>query len=305
MNSITVNICGKDVEVRGRLVRTAALRADMFEFFDNPAAALDAVAKCGRRVDLFTFVQPLHKGTHALSFPMEWDNLAVLPVSTFEQWWAERLDNKTRNMVRKAQRSGVETREVPFDEDFVRGVWEIYNECPLRQGKPFAHYGADLEAVRREVETLQHLSYFIGAFYGGALIGFLKVIRDDTGLQAGLANVVSMVRHRDKAPTNALVAEAVRSCVARGIRHLVYSRFCDGNKERDSLMDFKEHNGFERINLPRYYVALTHTGRAVLRLGLHKGISEHVPEPLLALGRKLRREWHMRRQATVAGGSRG
>ena len=35
-------------------------------------------------------------------------------------------------------------------------------------------------------------------------------------------HILSMVSHRDKAPTNALIAQAVRSCADRSIPHLVY-----------------------------------------------------------------------------------
>ena len=80
-------------------------------------------------------------------------------------------------------------------------------------------------------------------------------------------NIVSMVRHRDMAPTNALVAQAVRSCAERGIPYLVYSKFAYGKKQRSSLSDFKERNGFQRIDVPRYYVPLTRTGWLARSLG--------------------------------------
>ena len=61
------------------------------------------------------------------------------------------------------------------------------------------------------------------------------------GMQAGMMHIVSMIRHRDKAPTNALVAEAVRSCANRGISFFgAASNFAYGKKERSSLSDFKE-----------------------------------------------------------------
>lgn len=59
-------------------------------------------------------------------------------------------------------------------------------------------------------------------------------------------------------------------------------------------MDFKERNGFKRVNLPRYYIPLTHMGRIVLRLGLHKGFVSRIPEPILAKLRALRKAWYGR-----------
>ena len=72
--------------------------------------------------------------------------------------------------------------------------------------------------------------------------------------------IISMIRHRDKAPTNALVAQAVRSCAERGIAYLWYANFSYGKKQPDSLADFKRHNGFQKVELPRYYIPLTFAG---------------------------------------------
>ncbi|HLZ32367.1 MAG TPA: hypothetical protein VKP13_00020, partial [Nitrospira sp.] len=117
----------------------------------------------------------------------------------------------------------------------------------------------------------------------------------ETRTQAGLSSILSLAAYRDKAPTNALVAEAVRYCATHGIPYLVYSRYSDGNKERDSLMDFKDHNGFQRVNLPRYFIPLTPMGRVALALGLHKGLASHIPDPVLARLRALRKAWYSRR----------
>jgi hypothetical protein len=104
-----------------------------------------------------------------------------------------------------------------------------------------------------------------------------------------------MARHMDKAPSNALVAAAVRSCAERGIPYLVYSQFSYGKKQRDSLSDFKQHNGFQRIEVPRYHVPLTVTGRIALRLGLHRRFAEQIPEPIFARFRIVRSRWYERR----------
>jgi hypothetical protein len=290
-----MKVCGKEILIQGKLIRIARLDADTYEFLEDPEAVLDALRKCDVRVDLFTFMQRLPETLPKYNYPMEWDNLAALPISTFDQWWTEQIDSKTRNMVRKAEKKGVEVREVPFDDTLVEGIWTIYNECPVRQGKPFVHYGKDIETVRKGAGTFLERSIFIGAFLGDSLIGFVKLLFDETRTQAGLLHIVSMMQHRDKAPTNALVAQAVRAGAARGIPYLVYSRFSDGKKRRDSLIEFKEHNGFQRVNLPRYYVPLTPIGRTALSLGLHKRVADRVPEPVLVKLRELRNAWHNRK----------
>jgi hypothetical protein len=290
-----MNVCGRDIRVEGRLPRIARLDGDKYEFLDDPEPVLDSLRKSGIRIDLFTFMQRLPEVSPKYAYPMEWDNLAVVPVSTFDAWWTQQVDNKTRNMVRKAEKKGVTLGEVPFDDALVQGMWEIYNECPVRQGRPFHHYGEDIETVRKEEATFPDRSIFIGAFLDGRLIGFVKLVTDETRTQAGMMQILSMIQHRDKAPTNALVAQAVRACADRGIRYLVYSSFAYGKKQRDSMSDFKENNGFQRIDLPRYYVPLTRTGSAAFCLGLHHRFTDRLPEPLVAKLRDFRNAWYNRK----------
>jgi hypothetical protein len=287
-----MNVCGTDIQVQGRLFRIARLDGDKYKFLDDPEPVLAGLRKSAARVDIFTFMQKLPEISPKYPYPMEMDNLAVLSISTFDQWWTKQVDNKTRNMVRKGEKKGVVLREVPFDDALVQGIWEIYNESPVRQGRRFPHYGKSIDSVRQMSSTFLDTSIFIGAFLGEKLIGFIKLTSDDTHTQAAMMHIVSMIQHRDKAPTNALVARAVRSCADRGISHLVYSNFAYGKKERSSLSDFKERNGFRRINLPRYYVPLTSIGWAAFRMGLHHKLVDRLPEPLLAKARDFRYFWY-------------
>jgi hypothetical protein len=287
-----MNVCGREIHVQGRLLRIGRLDGDKYKFLDDPEPVLTGLRKSDARVDLFTFMQKLPETNPKYDYPLEWDNLAVLPVSSFENWWTEQIGFKARNKAKQAAKKGVEVREVPFDDAFVRGIWEIYNESPVRQGRRFPHYGKDIESVRKMSATFLDTSVFIGAYFEEKLIGFIKLTADDSRTQAGMMHIVSMIQHRDKAPTNALVAQAVRSCADRGISHLVYSNFAYGKKERSSLSDFKERNGFQRINLPRYYVPLTRLGWTGFRLGLHHRFIDRLPEPLLAKARDFRYSWY-------------
>jgi hypothetical protein len=181
----------------------------------------------------------------------------------------------------------------------VKGIREVYNESHVRQGARNTHYGKDFQTVYREEATFLDSSIFIGAYLGDELIGFIKLVYDETRTQAGLLNIVSMVRHRDKAPTNALIAQAVRSCAERGISYLVYSNFTYGKRQQNSLADFKERNGFQRIEVPRYYVPLTRAGKVAYQLGLHRRFADYVPAPLAAKLRELRAAWYNRKPPSV------
>jgi hypothetical protein len=284
-----------EFQVEGVVPRIARLDGESYKFIEDPDQVIARMKKSGTRVDIFTFMQRLPETEPKFSYPMEWDNFAALPISTFEHWWTEQIGFKARNKAKQAEKKGVTLREVPFDDALVKGIWRIYNECPVRQGRPFSHYGKDIETVRREEATFLDSSIFIGAYLDDALIGFIKLVSDETGTQAGLMNIVSMIQHRDKAPTNALVAQAVRSCAERHISYLVYSNFAYGKKRQDSVADFKERNAFQQFNVPRYYVPLTHIGSVALRLGLHHRFVDHFPEHWVAKVREFRNSWYNRK----------
>jgi hypothetical protein len=299
MNSL-LTIGGKQIRVQGRLLRTARLEADKYQFLDDPEPLLDALRKSGTHIDLFTFMQRLPETSPKFSYPMEWDNLAILPITTFDDWWAQGIGFKARNKAKQAEKKGVAVREAPFDDALVRGIWEVYNECPVRQGAPSRHYGKDLKTVYAEEATFLDSSIFIGAYLDNSLIGFVKLVHDESRTQAGLMNIISMVQHRDKAPTNALIAQAVRSCAERKIAYLAYSNFAYGKKQTSTLADFKERNGFKRVDLPRYYVPLTWGGATAFRLGLHRKVVDRLPESLAAILRDIRNAWYRRKLQSTA-----
>lgn len=285
-------VCGKEIQISGRLVRIASLSVEGYQFPEDPEAALQALRQSGSRIDIFTFIQKLSDISPKYNYPMEWDNMAALRVSTFDEWMAHQIDFKARNKVRKAAKTGVVVREVSLDDALVRGITAIYNESAVRQDKPFWHYGKDPEAVRRMMSNFLDRTIFIGAFFQDTLIGFVQLVSDEDRGQAGLMQIVSMIQHRDKAPTNALIAQAVRSCADRGISFLWYANFSYGNKLRDSLADFKRHNGFQKVELARYYVPLTAVGRVALRFGLQHGLTDRIPEPVSATYRRIRSFWY-------------
>lgn len=287
-----MNVYGKEISIRGRLVRIARLADEGFDFVEDPEATARFIRESGTRVDLFSFFPRLPNVTPDERYLMDWDNVAALPISTYENWWSKQIDSKTRNMVRRAEKKGIVVREVEFNDDIVKGIWEIHNECPFRQGRPFQHYGEDMEATRKMSSTFLSSSIFIGAFLEEQMIGFIKLTVDDARSQAGVMHIISMMKHRDKAPTNALVAQAVQSCSSRNVPYIVYSKFAYLRRQRDSLSDFKTNNGFQRIDLPKYYLPLTPWGSLAHRLGLHKSMLDRVPEPVQVKYRELRSAWY-------------
>jgi len=294
-----IRVCGKDIRVQGRIIRIARIDGDKYTYPDDPEAFLEGLRKCGTRIDLFTFLQKLSEPEPKYPYPMEWDNLAVLPISTFEHWWTHQIRSFPRNRARQAEKKGVVIREVPYGDVLVEGITEIYNECPIRQGKRFPYYGISQDQARDYAGTFLDRSIYVGAFFNDKMIGFMKLVFDETRTHACLVHILSMMQHKDKAPTNALIAQAVRSCAGRGVSFLVYENFSYGKKQGDSLSHFKEVNGFQRVDLPRYHVPLTNLGKIAFRLGLHHKLVDRLPESIASKLREFRTAWYGRKFQTA------
>lgn len=283
----------KQIVVSGKLFRTARLLAEGCEFVGDPVSFISKLKRNGAKADLFTFRQRPSEREPKFDYPMERESLAILPIDSYEKWWKTQIKDKTRNMVRKAGKKGVILQSSELTDEFVSGISTIYNECSMRQGKPFRHYGKDLATLRREHSSFLHRSEFIGAYCEGRMVGFAKVVYD--GDFAILMNIISLISERDKAPTNALIARAVERCAQRGVGLLQY-----GTWSRRSFGDFKLHHGFKCVDIPRYYIPLNYRGRLMLSLGLIKDIGQQLPAAWVDRLVDFRARWYSIRNRKVA-----
>lgn len=259
---------------------------------DDPEAILAQLRGPHIRADLFTFWQRLPDTVPKRPYYFEWDNVAAIPVTTYEAWLRQ-LPKKTRENLRKSSRRGVEVKPTSFDDALVAGMVEIFNESRIRQGRRFTHFGKGFHDVKEEWSRDLDESEFLGAYLGSELVGFIKLLVGDARY-ARTSGTICKLAHRDKAPMNALIAEAVRRCADRQLPYLVYGKFSYGQKGEDSLSDFKRHNGFQRIDVPRYFVPVSRLGRLALALGLHKGIVEAFPSGLVRSLVDIRSRWYHR-----------
>jgi hypothetical protein len=282
----SLEIDGKALTITGRISRVARLRDEYHDFVDNPGEFLASLTShrqfCG---NLLTFIQRVPDRIPQFSYHLEWDAAAVLPLSNYQNWWKKQINDKTRNMVRKAQKAGIEIRLVQFSDELMEGISRIYNETPIRQGRSFKHYGKPFATIKREHATFLERSEFFGAYHKDDLIGFIKLVHGDR--VSSLMQIISMVAHRDKAPTNALVAKAVECCTSKDIPFLHY-----GTWSRRSMGEFKKHHAFERFEIPRYYVPLNRLGRVLLQSGLHHPFIDRVPENWLDQLAVWRSKWN-------------
>ena len=100
-----LTICGTDINVRGRLLRIASIEGDAYCFLENPQAVVDGLRKSEKRIDLFTFIQRVTEPLPKYAYPIEWDNYAALPITTFDNWWMKVLGFKGRNKAKQAEKS--------------------------------------------------------------------------------------------------------------------------------------------------------------------------------------------------------
>jgi hypothetical protein len=290
----TMGMNGKRIMIEGKVLRVArphpCEQQEWFEDVENPEMLIDALRKSKDRPDILTFWQRLPDTEPRYPYQMERHSIAALPIKSYSFWWEKQIDRKARNKVRKAEKKGLTVRMASFDDTFVRGMTSIFNETPIRQGRRFLHYGKDFETVKREFSRFLFREEIFGAYLGEELLGFIMV--GDAGKYACLGQIISKIAYRDLAPTNALLAKAIERCAEKGYPYLVYAYWLD-----DSLGDFKRSNGFQKFDLPRYFVPLTSKGKLALKLGLHRGWKGAVPKPLQKPLKKLRRcwyDWHWR-----------
>ena len=97
-----MEVCGKEIRIDGKVIRIGYIDGEGYQFLEDPEAALKSLRSSGPRIDLFTFIPRLSEIAAKLNYPMEWDNMAVLPVTTFDDWMTKQIDFKVRNKVRKA-----------------------------------------------------------------------------------------------------------------------------------------------------------------------------------------------------------
>lgn len=277
----SVVVDGRKVTVTGRLVKVAGILDEEFvegELVNDASAFIIRLLEKGLRPDIFMFPQKIHETTPKYHYPFDLDNAAVACTTSFDDWWGK-LPQESRKNVRRAAKRGVVVESAKFDDHLISSIKEIYDEAPVRQGKRFWHYGKNLETIKRENSSYLERSEFIGAYYNGELIGFMKFVYVDQ--VANMMQILSKASHYDKRPMNALIAKAVEVCHKSGISYLAYGKFAYGNKDKSQLSEFKRRNGFVQMDFPRYFIPLTMKGRIFLRLRLQRGVLGILPSNLI------------------------
>lgn len=280
---------GTAIIVQGTWLKIAMLKDEDYQEHAVLASihGLDAQVQglLAAHADILTFAQKSTDPVPHCPYRYEWDSVAAIPIRSYDDWWTNRVSGDLRKDVRRAAKRGVIVRSVAFTDDLVRQIKKIYDETPIRQGRPFWHYQKPLDVVKAENSTYLERSEFLGAFCGDELIGFVKIVF--AGQLACLMQIIAKDAHRDKRPMNALIAKTVEVSAAKSCIQLTYGKYRYYGVD-SSLTAFKHRNGFEEILVPKYYVPLTKKGSIALAFGFHRELRAMLPVPIRRLVKRLR-----------------
>lgn len=280
----------KEIKVSGRIIKIAELKEEWDVDIENPETFIRDLKRNGIKADIFTFMQRLPESKPRFNYYMEWDSIAAIPITTYDHWIKKQVVQNSRKKIGLAQRKGVTVRPMDFNDELVKGILDIYHETPLLQGKPNRQYRTDFETAKRLNSTFLDRAQFIGAFYEGELIAYIKLVT--AGKFMRTMGILAKVAHREKGAMNLLIAKAVEICAEKKMPYLIYAKFKYGKSGSLTLMEFKKNLGFESIVVPRYYIPLNNIGKVFLKFKLHRELVEYLPEKMVRKLLEMRTRWY-------------
>ncbi len=305
-NVPTTQINDRKVTAPGRWLKVASIFDEFFiegEIAPNPGQIIAQLKQWEVKPDIFTFAEKITDPKPRFPHRIEWEDFAVIPVTTYQNWLRKQIRKDGRVNLNRAAREGVVVRATPYDDQFVQGIKDLCDDTPVRQGKPFWHHGKSFEEIKKIHGTYRERAEYIGAYFENELIGFLKMVY--VGNIAKTMHVIGREKYFYKRPTNALIAKAVEICAAKGVAYLNYGQYNFPGKKESSLSDFKRRNGFQEFKFPRYYVPLTTKGKLALSLGLHRDSKTLVPWAATKLVLNLRSLYYYNRRSEAPAVQRG
>ena len=285
--SISVN--NNTIIVSGNFIKIAVIKDEFWSESNLPNDLENIIGILKQKnlyADIFNFTQHLPDTQPIYDYHREAYSVAAIPITSFDDWWENRLSQVTRKNIRRATRRGVAVKSRAFDDQLIKEIVKINNETPIRSGRRFWHYGKNFESVKKDYSDFLDRSEFLGAYFDNQLIGFLRLIfAKET---ANIIQLLCMNKHHDKRPANALIARAVELCVENRNKYLTYGQYIYDGYDDSPLTEFKRRNGFEQFLVPSYYVPLTLKGNMLIKLNLHLGLKKLVPGRVLNMARGVR-----------------
>jgi hypothetical protein len=296
-----LEVNGKNIVVGGKWIRIARVEAEEWleSELEDPQRCVQVLKQqrsADLQADILSFAQKPPAIHRKYQFPVEWDSVAAVCLTSFQEWW-DGLPQETRKNVRRAQKRGVVVQVRTLDDDLIRDLQILNNDSPVRQGKVFTHYGKTIDQVKKDQAAFLDRCDYICAYHEKELIGVVKLIY--RGEVASILTFLPKASHHDKRPANAIMAKAVELCEQKGIHYLTFGKFNYGNKHHTPLREFKIRNGFGEIRVPHYYVPLTVKGAISVRLKLHRGLLGLLPHGVITFLVNTRAKLHAFKQQPV------
>lgn len=220
-----------------------------------------------READVFTFVdRGWCNGPNPTSQPSKYkirQNMLFMHLKSYGDWWNSvgRKSRNMRNIVRKAQKSGLRFVEVKSSEEVACDILRIYRSSPIKQERRNFNLDVTLEEVKEKLSLPNYV--IVGAYLGRELVGFGSLRFGDRA--AYFRTLASLEEHKDKAVNNGLIAKVIEVCLEKGSEWLVYASWGYW-PQPESVVTFAINNGFRRGTVYRYYVPLTPKGHVAARL---------------------------------------
>ena len=159
-----IDIGGQTFVIQDDLVSMLSLEEEWYEDLADPEAVIQALQKSSvPPADIFTFWQRIPDVGARYPYRTEWEEIAVLQIQSYDQWWKNQIKSRVRNQIRKAEKDGLVVKEVPYD-DVRKGNDGDLQRIPVRQGRPFWHYGKSFETVKSQFSRYLHRERMIGAY---------------------------------------------------------------------------------------------------------------------------------------------
>ena len=166
--------------------------------------------------------------------------LALLAIPTSHEAYLNFVGAKTRNMIRKAERSGYEFREFVWN-DHLDEIFEINTSKQMRSSGEM--HGWYTEPVKPRDHGIggEYYKYY-GVFKDGCLRGYLHIVA--AGELAFFRHFIGHAQHLTNGIMNGLLSWAVQEYVGKApVRWFGYGSFHERSSAA-SVYSFKKHAGF-------------------------------------------------------------
>ena len=114
-NTVKVNcslIDGRTVVVRGDWLKRTFVQDELFiegDVVRDPGLFV-SILKERKLGDIFTFAEKPIKNDISYPYHYEWDNAAIIPVSSYAKWLEEDVESDVRKAVKRSKKRGVSVR---------------------------------------------------------------------------------------------------------------------------------------------------------------------------------------------------